>query len=114
MSSRKLQLVVTGLKKHKTDPNTPDHPSIKTDNLVEASFSSDYSPIYDSSYAQSSNSLKTMPSIHKLRDLLSKTSEKLNSYTVKSENSSTYQDLVDKTKEISELKKKIRTLELEK
>lgn len=114
MSTRKLQLVVSGLKKHNTDPNTPEHPSIRTDNLVEASFSSEYSPIYDSSYAQSSNSLKTMPSIHKLRDLLSKTSEKLSSYTVKSEHTSTYQELVDKTKEISDLKKKIRILELEK
>ena len=114
MSSHKLQLNVSALKKHNTNPCTPEHPSIRTDQLVEASFSSEYSLICDSSHPLSSNSLRSAPSIHKLRELLSKTSEKLSSYTGRPENPSSYQDLVDKTKEISELKKKIRVLELEK
>lgn len=114
MSSHKLQLNVSALKKQNTDPFTPEHRSILTDQLVEASFSSEYSPIYDTSHPQTSNSLRSIPSIHKLRELLSKTSEKLSSYTGRPENSSPYQDIVDKTKEISDLKKRIRVLELEK
>jgi hypothetical protein len=80
--------------------------------MEESYFSSDYSSITSSPAPANQSSLRSTPSIHKLREILSKTSEKLSSFTGRPE--LPYQDLADKTKEISELKKRIRTLELEK
>ena len=94
--------------------SSQERPSSRTDQLVEASFSSDLSPITTNPQIKSSNSLTTMPSISKLKEFLARTSEKLSVYTGKQESSSNYMDISDKIRVISELKQKIRCLEAEK
>ena len=91
-----------------------ERPSSRTDQLVEASFSSDMSPNREISPSKPSNAFSEMPSISKLKEVLAKTSEKLSVYTGKHEISSFYPDISEKTREISELKQRIRVLETEK
>ena len=102
MSGRRLKLNLS----HIDGKSNSNRPSSRTDQLVEASFSSDISPIIDTQ-PRASSSLNTMPSISKLREILAKTSEKLSVYTGKQDSSSIYND-------INELKQKIRNLESEK
>ena len=113
MSGRRLQISLTSKNGRKTNLSQ-ERPSSRTDQIVEASFSSDLSPITTNPQIKSANSLTTMPSISKLKEVLARTSEKLSVYTGKQEASSNNMDISDKVREISELKQKIRRLEAEK
>ena len=88
MSGRRLQISLTSKNGRKTNLSQ-ERPSSRTDQIVEASFSSDLSPITTNPQIKSANSLTTMPSINNM-------------------------DISDKVREISELKQKIRRLEAEK
>ena len=80
--------------------------------MENPSLPSDFFPVSASPTSLSQDSLLSIPSIHKLREVLSKTSEKLSNFS--SRQQVPYQDLIDKTHEISELKAKIIKLEQEK
>ncbi|OMJ85652.1 hypothetical protein SteCoe_13004 [Stentor coeruleus] len=111
MSGRKLQVNLTKIESKFSKCLSAERSSSRADQLVESSFSSELSPIRDSSQPRSLNSLKALPSIEKLREVLAKTSEKLSVYAPKP-SVSTENTL--KSKEIAGLKKKIRKLESEK
>ena len=112
MSGRRLKINLPGLEK-KSDSSI-ERPSSRTDQLVEASFSSDLSPLIGRPQHKSSNSLVTMPSISKLKEVLARTSEKLKGYTGKPDSLSAFNDSPCKIKEIAELKQRIKDLEAEK
>ena len=113
MSGRRLKLNLPAYESKNSLSSNIDRPSSRTDQLVEASFSTDLSPIYQNP-AFNSDNVTSLQSVSKLREILAKTSEKLNVYTKKPENSSNYVEIIQKDKEISDLKRKIRKLELEK
>lgn len=113
MSGRRLQLNLPNIEAKSPKYLSAERPSSRTDQLVESSFSSELSPIRDLSQPRSLNSLKSMPSIEKLREVLAKTSEKLSVYAPKPEPSASTESIL-KSKEIAGLKKQIRKLESEK
>lgn len=80
--------------------------------MENSSLPPDFLPVPPSPTSSSQSSLLSVPSIHKLREVLSKTSEKLSNFS--SRQQVPYQDLLDKTHEITELKAKILKLEQEK
>ena len=112
MSGSRAKIKLPGFESRSASNASIERPSSRTDQLVEASFSSDLSPLHE--MPTNSNSLKSMPSVNKLREILAQTSEKLNNYTEKHGISNTYAEITEKNKEITELRKKLQDLETEK
>lgn len=106
MSKRRINLHMP--KAESFSSNHSDKPSSITDQIVEASFLN-----MAGQKAKSSEPFQ-LRSIEKLKNMLKKTTEKLNTQSKISPQTSPTNGLAEKNKEIEKLKNRINVLELEK
>jgi hypothetical protein len=140
MSNERININIQSLDEKNSKYGNGERLSSRTDKIVEASFTSDVSQRIEYPLASfpdpkdmikfrsrnfseadpdhfldsRSNTIKSFQSFDKLKDILAKTSEKLNVYTRKQDSSNIYAEILEKNKEIVELKRKVRKLEIEK
>jgi hypothetical protein len=114
MSARRIKLNLPSLEQYSPGKSVVEHStSSRNEKAFEISSSSEASPMLDYAGPRSLNSLKSGPSTTKLKEILAKTSEKLSAYTTKPDQSLTASELIEKNKQISELKKTVSRLENE-
>ena len=100
---------------HFTDRPNSERPSSRTDQLVEASFSSDNPAESLTPKLGSSASTKTISSVGRLKDLLQKTSDKLKGIQSKSDPIKfSTPEQTEKSSELLKLRREVRILEMEK